>query len=724
MVPGPMNTWYAPPPKWLDRLLRPWLPRDPRERFRLRVRVFRVLAVATLVLGMHYFVFRYTRTVNVAALWFALPLLLAETYSFIGTWLFVMTLWKPTRRTPPPPPQGAAVDVFITTYDEPLEIIEATARAAVNIRYPHRTYILDDGNRPEVRALAQRLGCGYITRGPEWEGKPRHAKAGNINNALMQTSGEFILFLDADQIPAPHILDRTLGYFRDPQVAFVQTPQFFYNVPEDDPFGSQAPLFYGPIQQGKDGWNAAFFCGTNAVFRREALMHLGVLRYVRLVEARVLAALGRVAMDLRLGRRPIPHRYRRYARRVAQAAETALAALRRREPLAQVLSRFNAAIEALRREIVLGDLRDIVRTLAEIEALDTARQPQRAPVEALARPQWAGAHVAGVQVVRDVRLAIEQGMTALAERLARFAPPPAQALGLDEETERLLALELGEALEVNPVDTLTVTEDMATSLQLHALGWKSVFHPEILAYGRAPEDLGSALKQRFRWAVGTLQVFLHYNPLTYPGLTWGQRLQYFMTIYSYFSGFATLVYLLSPVVYLLTGIPPVTSFTGEFLLRLAPYLAMNWLMFYVAAWGRRTLRGEQYNLALFPVWIQAALTVFGGRRVRFQVTPKTRREGVYLHLVWPQLTVLVLLVLSSLYAVLALALGWRHDTTGVLVNLAWAVYDVFMLHIIVRAALYRPQTADRRLQTADGRPRAAPWYDCFALPEPLPEVRR
>ena len=61
----------------------------------------------------------------------------------------------------------------------------------------------------------------------------------------------------------------------------MQTPQWFSNVTDSDPLGSQAPLFYGPIQQGKDGWNAAFFCGSNAVLRREALMQLGIVGYVR-----------------------------------------------------------------------------------------------------------------------------------------------------------------------------------------------------------------------------------------------------------------------------------------------------------------------------------------------------------------------------------------------------------------------------------------------------------
>jgi len=243
----------------------------------------------------------------------------------------------------------------------------------------------------------------------------------------------------------------------------------------------------------------------------------------------------------------------------------------------------------------LGDLQDIARALADIEDITPSYLESQAQTALAAVGEAPLAQVMDVKVVRDVRQAIESGLDAMASELVGIAAPPAETIGLDRETEQLMALEMGEALDVQPVDTLTVTEDMATALQLHA--------------------------------VGTLQVFLHYNPLTMPGLTWGQRLQYFMTIYSYFSGFASLIYLVSPIIYLLTGIPPVTSFAGEFLIRIAPYLGFNWLMFQFASWGMRTFRGEQYNLALFPIWIQAVLTVFGGQRIRFQVTPKVRRDG-------------------------------------------------------------------------------------------------
>ena len=132
---------------------------------------------------------------------------------------------------------------------------------------------------------------------------PRHAKAGNLNNALMQTEGEFLLILDADQIPEPDILDKTLGYFNNRKVALVQTPQYFSNVPADDPLGSQAPLFYGPIQQGKDGWNAAFFCGSNAILRREALMQLGLSGYVKETEKSIRRALSASRAAIRKARK-------------------------------------------------------------------------------------------------------------------------------------------------------------------------------------------------------------------------------------------------------------------------------------------------------------------------------------------------------------------------------------------------------------------------------------
>jgi cellulose synthase (UDP-forming) len=258
----------------------------------------------TLLLGANYILWRWLHSVAWSAWWIAVPLVVAETYSLTDSFLFGATMWRRRQRGEPPPPiQDATVDILITTYNEPVEMVATTARGALAVRYPHKTWILDDGAREEMAEAARGLGVGYIVRSDDWEGRPRHAKAGNLNNALIALDGEFILILDADQVPSPAILDRTLGYFRDELVSLVQTPQWFSNVTESDPLGSQAPLFYGPIQQGKDGWNAAFFCGSNAVLRREALMQLGVAHYIVEVERGVHRSLRRAGRALKRAHR-------------------------------------------------------------------------------------------------------------------------------------------------------------------------------------------------------------------------------------------------------------------------------------------------------------------------------------------------------------------------------------------------------------------------------------
>ena len=104
-----------------------------------------------------------------------------------------------------------------------------------------------------MREVAERLGIGYITRSEDWRDRPRHAKAGNLNNALFQTSGEFLLILDADQVPQPDVLEKVLGWFRDPQVALVQTPQWFVNVDAARPvrLAGAAVLRPDPAGQGR-----------------------------------------------------------------------------------------------------------------------------------------------------------------------------------------------------------------------------------------------------------------------------------------------------------------------------------------------------------------------------------------------------------------------------------------------------------------------------------------
>jgi cellulose synthase (UDP-forming) len=597
-------------------------------------------------------------------------------------------MWRSRRRpAPPPPPDGATVDVFITTYNEPVELVMATAVAARDIRYPHRTWVLDDGDRAELRRAVEDAGVGYITRGDDWVDRPRHAKAGNLNNALFKTDGEFLLILDADQIPDPAILDRTLGYFADEQVALVQTPQYFTNVPDADPLGSQAPLFYGPIQEGKDGWNAAFFCGSNAILRREALMQLGVVGYVRATEQSIREALRASRTMLRRSRRRAEDtRVAGILRQVGQAVDDAERRLDAEDPISEVTWDFQRRLDAIAADLVIDDLSEIRADLAAIE--DTP-----------------------VQTDDEIGLPVidEEALLALAAR--DWSP-----IGAVESVRALMrSVEVDRAEEaqpIMPVATLSVTEDMATAMDLHALGWRTVYHHEVLAHGLAPEDLGTMMTQRLRWAQGTLQVMLKKNPLRVRGLSAPQRLMYFATMWSYLAGFAAIVYLAAPIIYLCFGVLPVNAWSSDLFLRLVPLLIASQLLFVVSARGVRTWRGQQYSLALFPVWIKAVWTaaanVWWGRPLGFAVTPKARQDGSNAwRLVLPQLVAIALLLVAAVVGLIRLALG-LNTAVGTIVNLVWVTYDVVVLSVVVQALRYQGYQPADPVETGPDTRRPAP----------------
>ena len=164
------------------------------------------------------------------------------------------------------------LDVYITTYGEDLATVRRTVTAALAMHGKHNTYILDDGKSDEVRALAAELGAEYIVR----EGN-KGAKAGNINNALTVTTGEYFVVLDADFVPKEDFLYQTVPFFAEANVAFVQTPQAYGNLHNliSRGAGYMQSVFYRFIQPGKNRFNAAFCVGTNVIYRRTAIESIG-----------------------------------------------------------------------------------------------------------------------------------------------------------------------------------------------------------------------------------------------------------------------------------------------------------------------------------------------------------------------------------------------------------------------------------------------------------------
>ncbi|MCJ8268565.1 MAG: glycosyltransferase, partial [Psychrosphaera sp.] len=247
-----------------------------------------VMITLSVMVSSRYIWWRVTSTLNwddMIDLFLGFGLLAAEFYAYIILMLgYFQTAW-PLKRTPAMMPSDVSgwpsVDIYIPTYNEPLNVVRPTVFAAIGLDWPKdkiNIVILDDGKRPEFKVFAEQFGVGYLTRPDN-----SHAKAGNLNHALGKTDGEFITIFDCDHIPTRSFLQVAMGWFiRDKNLALVQTPHHFFSP---DPFErnlkkfrdvpNEGELFYGLIQDGNDLWNASFFCGSCAILRRGPLLEIG-----------------------------------------------------------------------------------------------------------------------------------------------------------------------------------------------------------------------------------------------------------------------------------------------------------------------------------------------------------------------------------------------------------------------------------------------------------------
>jgi cellulose synthase (UDP-forming) len=501
------------------------------ERREPRARWIQAVAIIAVAYATYWIVWRWTHTINTAprAIVPSLVLLVAETWAYINLCVFVFLTWRLTDRDPGPAPDGRTVDVFITCYDEPLEVVRRTAIGARAIHYPHRTYVLDDGKRPEMLAMTQELGIGYIRRVGN-----ANAKSGNLNFALSVTSGEFILQLDADHVPMPSVVDRMLGYFNDPKMAVVQSPQDFYNVDsfthvvndEGRRLWEENRIFYSLIQPGRDHWNASFFCGSCGIIRRSAL-----------------------------------------------------------------------------------------------------------------------------------------------EAIGGFA-------------------------------SQTIIEDMETTMQFHAHGYKSAYHRETLAYGLAPGAAGAYHVQRMRWGQGAMQILRKLRPLTMRGLTLPQRIAYFAGTACYFEGWQKAVFYLMPLFYFFTGILPVGGEQHAFLVRLIPYIAISIAAFELLSRGTGYLiLSERFTMVRVWTYMMAALAIFTRKPLKFNVTPKGH-SAVPRMAYAPQLTLLGLSIIAPIWATIAYANGWIDYTApgwssmAFWMNGVWALWNCYFAAYVVRHSLAMRQRRD------------------------------
>lgn len=286
-----------------------------------RFPVAMTLSAAAMGLAMLYLLVRIVVFIVSDYPWFekimAFFLLLAEIFILIhGVGYFLEIVHVAARSRAPngseePPDQLVdypPVAIIVSSFKEPLEVIEATLISFYNLAYPEKyLYFLDDtrydlpGDDPAVMAeyrsavdaLCRRIGVSLFRR--KWRG----AKAGMINDFLAFTEGKirddfefhpyggnrrdvkpkYIIVFDADQNPFPRFVEPLVARMeKDPRLAFIQTPQYYSNFETNRiarASGLQQAVFYEYICEGKSIKDAMFCCGTNVIFRREALLDVG-----------------------------------------------------------------------------------------------------------------------------------------------------------------------------------------------------------------------------------------------------------------------------------------------------------------------------------------------------------------------------------------------------------------------------------------------------------------
>lgn len=259
-----------------------------------------LLRVCYLIFAAVYLVWRVGWTIpfdhGLPAVCISLILLAAE---LIGIWemmIHFLTVSGNKEKIPPLPafvpgdlPQ---VDVFVTTVNEPAELLERTLKACLSMEYDDRSkvhiYLCDDGDREEMKRLASDLGVGYLAR-KERAG----AKAGNLNAAMAGTDSPLIAVFDADMCPAPQFLLATVPYFLSTplrkkkrevsgRIGYVQTPQSFRNgdlfqrvFRAQEWIPNEQDYFYLSLEPARNRTNSVIFGGSNTVLLRKALEQAG-----------------------------------------------------------------------------------------------------------------------------------------------------------------------------------------------------------------------------------------------------------------------------------------------------------------------------------------------------------------------------------------------------------------------------------------------------------------
>lgn len=249
--------------------------------------------------------------------------------------------------------------------------------------------------------------------------------------------------------------------------------------------------------------------------------------------------------------------------------------------------------------------------------------------------------------------------------------------------------------EIRGIAVETVTEDAHTSLKMHARGWKSAYINIPQAAGLATESLSAHVGQRIRWARGMAQIFRIDNPFFKKGLDFGQRICYANAMMHFFYGLPRIIFLTSPLGYLLLGADIIKAQGWMVLAYAAPHVVLATMTnSRVQGPFRHSFWSEVYEtvLATFILW-PTLLAFINPKLGKFNVTAKggiVNRDYFDKDIARPYYILFLLNFAGMLVGCVRLFTETEHPDT-VMLNLGWTIYNLVIIGGALAVASERRQ---------------------------------
>jgi cellulose synthase (UDP-forming) len=226
-----------------------------------------------------------------------------------------------------------------------------------------------------------------------------------------------------------------------------------------------------------------------------------------------------------------------------------------------------------------------------------------------------------------------------------------------------------------------IAEDFVTGLFIQQRGYTSLYVPEVLAEGLAPEDFLSYYKQQLRWARGSLEVLFKYNPIFKRGLTWGQKIQYLASASYYLSGLFVLINISIPIVFFFFGYVPFLVSTMVLAIVFLPYIFLTLYLVQLSSNFTYTFTALAFSMSSWTIHLRALGELLIGRKTGFSITSKKALSGNFIRLSAPHIAYWLIA-----FSGITWALVREGISASVVTNTAWALLNCAIFFPFIKAS--------------------------------------